>query len=174
MTLRDAIRKYPWPVGLAALVVALLAVNGWLWLHLDSARERVVRERATLTRMQEFSGQYAARMAQSAPDNIYLKNRAALSLSAVQDMAKRKGILGLVREPKLRPIKHEQGLLEQVVTLTIRSVHREDLSGFVYAVESLDPAIRTKELRIAPAKDRPKLVDARLTFSAYEAPPIAK
>ena len=174
MTPREWIREHPRLSGLAVALAACVVVNVALWVHLGNVRARAARQRAALERMEDIAEEYAAFTAWSAQGVRYLRSPAGLSLSVVMDLARKKGVGDKVRNPKLRPMKHEGGLLEQVVSMDLSAVRREDLSMFLLAVQALDPAIRTKELRIAAAKSDPKLVDAKVTFSAYEAPVSAK
>ena len=170
MTAREWIKDHPWLCGFAVALAASILLDILLWVHLGNVRAVRDRQRDILSRMERAAEEFADLKARSAPETLYLRNPAAFGLSVVRDAARKKGIGGRVRDARREPATHDKGLLERVVSLRLLSVRREDLAGFLLAVESLDPAIRTKELRMSTTKEEPKLIDAKVTFSAYEAP----
>ena len=167
MTLREWLNEHPWPSVLAAgLVVALVGLAGLHW-RLTRLRDDLRRADLQVSRVRRMARRHAALRAELPV--VGLAGSAALKEGDVDRIAREKGVFAHINTTSGRPVIHEEGLKEHVVKVTLTGVRRKELSAFLNAVEALSPTIRTKQMRIAANRRAPKLVDASVEFSCYEA-----
>ena len=173
MNASASIRQHPWTFGLAlALAICALADMGLaLHLHSASAERDLHRDRANT--MENLADEFRALKAQSEVAGGVLPPAVRLTPDAVTAIAKERGIADHISTVSASPSRHDERLQEQIIDLALNGVTREDLALFLRAVEQIDPAVRTKELRITPsavgARTGPAaLIDAHVQISAYE------
>ncbi len=168
--IRDWAREHP---GLSGLVVALalcVVAEAVLWAHWGTLRRHVDDQKQTLDRMEELAAEYETLRAQADAYGARLSESASFSLPALQRVAP-EGLGDRITESSFQTNRRDEGLVERVVTLKLDGVSRKALAEYLLAAERLDPAIRTKTLKLAPSKEDPEFLDATVTFSAYEETP---
>jgi len=171
----NAIRRWaeehPWTVGLCAVLGMCALADTVLWFRLAAERQRLDRHRLIVSEMERLAAEYAVleQRVESEEPPQFMAAGMGLSPAIVEKVAREAGITDRITSTTQTEARHGDGLREQMVVLSLEGVRREDLARFVFAVEGLDPAIRTKELRLSASRKAPRLVDARVTFSAYEA-----
>jgi len=172
MTAREWPKAHPWVFWPALALAACLLGQIALWVHAGNASALADRHRAGLARMEHLADGYRALKAQAA-SRVLLAAPGTLSASVVTRIAREKGIADRISTSSIPPIRHDDDIVERAIDLSLLRVRREDLARFLHAVEAIDPAIRTKSLRITTgrkgSKDSGKpLVDAKVQFATYE------
>ena len=165
--LRDWTKRHPWTSGLGLALAACVLAVLVLWFQLNGVRSLSAEQKSILDEMRDVADRYREEKALIARADTWLTEPGSLS-STVSRIADEKGMAANIMEKKLRPIPHGEELLEQVLQLSLRVARRKDVVDFLLAVESDDPATRTKTLRITPNKNRRQLIDVEVKFSAYE------
>jgi len=158
--------------AISGLVLAILVV-GIVTVSLDSHRRalnmRMLEQRTLLKRTESLAAEYADLRSRVRAYDDKFAAAATFDASAVQKIAEEHGLSGRVRDPKSRSGQvTEQGLVERTVTCSVLGVTREQLARFLLAVENLTRSAITSALVITQSKEGGGLIDAQVTFSAYE------
>jgi len=159
--------------GLSSLVLILAvcaAAEVAVWTYRGTLRGRAAAQRRTLARTERLAEEYRALRAETAASGARLESSEGFTLAAVQRAAP-EAVRQRLTESNSEAERRDEALIERLISLKLNGVTRRALAEFLLAVESLDPAIRTKTLRLTPNKDEPSLLDASVTFSAYEQVP---
>jgi hypothetical protein len=167
------IRQHPWLFGLAlALAIAVLADVG-LALRLYSARRDRDLHRDRRRTMESLADEYRALKTQAQVAGQTLPPGLHLTPDAVTAIAKERGMADRISTASASPVRQDEHIQEQIINLALTGIGREDLARFLWAVEQIAPAVRTKELRLTPSAAGPKtgpaaLMNANVLISAYE------
>ncbi len=169
--MRQWAKNHPWPFGLCVALGFCLLANALLWSRLRAAQEFADRHRTTAAEMRQIVQEYLAvkerAELQEAP--LLMAGAEGLSPAAIEKIAREKGVADSISSTSENTLRPDERLREHVVVLSLDAVRREDLARFLFAVEDLDRAIRTKALRLSVSRTASTLIDATVTFSAYEA-----
>lgn len=180
MNASEWIKRHPWAFGLGLALGLCLLVELVLLLHLRGLRAESLRHEARATDMGRLADKYRSLKAQSGAAGRTLPPGVRLAPDVVNRIATERRIAGNISVVSASPVRHDDRVQEQVINLTLTRVTPRDLSEFLRAVEAIDPAVRTRELRMTPsapeavsgargAEAKPSgLVDARVQISAYE------
>jgi len=166
MNFRQWVRHHP---GLFVAFLALavsIGANIVLWTILGRLRSHVERQRERLANMQRLADEYAAVKARSSARAI-ASGPGVLRATAVERIAQEHGVkvVGMTFVP---PVKVDDRVQEQVLSLSLPGVALPALRGFLRGVEGLDPAVRTRELRVGKNLRDGTLIDATVKFAVYE------
>jgi len=165
---RQWAREHPGISGLTAALTVCLLLVAVLRGRLKTCRARAQTQRTMLARMENLAGEYGTLKAQIAAGSVRLNRETHFDISALERIAE-KGIRNRMGQTKSSSSsRREEGLVERTISPAFAGVTRRELVKFLRAVEALDPAIRTKTLRLTPSKGQTGLIDAEVTFSAYE------
>ena len=170
MKLPSLAREHPWASGLAALLAALALVELGVLLHLRGAREMAVRQRDSLKAMERVAVEYrSVRGSGHEKALILLSPNAGFGPADVDRAAKENGIAERVGAVTVARARVDERVEKQGIALALTSVTSRQLALFLRAMEQIDPAVGTRELRISASPKAPSLVDAKVQMTAYEA-----
>ncbi len=163
-------REHRTLAALAVLLVVCVASEGVLWGKLADLRERASSEQERLREMEKLASRYEALQERAARASRQLRDPAVFDIAAVTGAAARQNVHGRIAgTPQASSAVQEDGLVRREVELKLVGVTRKSLVDFLQAVEGLDPAVRTAQLRITPNEAEPQLIDAEICFSARAA-----
>jgi hypothetical protein len=176
MNASERIRRHPWvfSLGLALALVSLADVCLALRLRSAVAEQKLHRDRRSA--FEGLAVEYRALKVQSEVPGGTLPPGVHLTPDAVTAIAKERGLADRISTASASTSRQDERIQEQAINLALTGVTREDLARFLWAVEQIAPAVRTKELRLTPSALGPKtgplaLMDARVQISAYETTP---
>ena len=176
-SVRDLQEKHPltFPLGVA-VICCLLALAG-LRIRLGRVRSETQGQLERLRDLEAKVIEYRELETRIGSGIELLADNDILSTWGVEEIAREAGLADRSKDARRHAEPHDD-LVERLVILSLTGVHRRELvdnpgpggrGGFLQKVEAADAAIRTKTLRITPNRNDPKLIDAKATFSAYEA-----
>ena len=169
--LREWMREHPLPAALAMCLVVCAALVLSLHAQAAAARKRVMDEQATLDRVRERVEEYRSLQTQ-AEGNAVLPADAHFDEAAVRKQADER-LSACITRTDASAATRFGNLVMRTIVLQMEGVTRQELATFLQKVEALHPAILARELRITTSKRQKKLIDARVTFAAYEAAAVA-
>lgn len=163
---RQWVREHPGISGLAVALTVCLLLAAVLRGQLNICRTKADIQHATLARMEHLAKEHDTLKTRIAAGSVRLNRQTHFDISALERIAE-KNIRNRISQSRSSS-RREMGLVERTISLAFVGVTREQLVKFLKAVEAQDPAIRAKTLRLTLSKGRAGLVDAKVTFSAYE------
>jgi len=165
---RQWVREHPAISGLAVALTLCLLLAAVLRSHLTVCRTKAQSQGETLARMKSLASEYREIKTRIAAGRVRLNKQTHFDISALERIAAKDIRNRIGQSRSSSSSRREMGVIERTISLTCAGVTREQLVKFMMAVEALDPAVRTKTLRLSLSKARTGLVDAKVTFSAYE------
>lgn len=167
MKLPALFRERPLTAGLAVAAALCLMTVGGLGIYLGRVKMEAARQEARLEKILAASRELMDLKGPASAETPRLRPGAELSPAAVDAIAQETGVAGNVGAVNVNRARRDDQTTEQVINLNLNAVTREQLARFLWAVEKIDPAVRTRELRVSATK-QPSLVDAKVQIAAYE------
>jgi len=172
MNLRGAFTLRPWIAWPATALVACVVANIALFVHrgaLDREYGRQRERERDMTRIAEDFRRFKEDMAQR---STAVAQAGALDVKRIEELAVAHRVAGDLNVT-IPPARTDGGLTERFVDLSLANAQSGNLARFLLAVEALDPAVRTRSLRIVEGREssggkEKTFVDAKVQFSAYE------
>lgn len=165
---RQWVREHPGISGLAVALTVCILLAAACRGRLTACRIKAQSQGATLARMESLAREYDTLKTRIAAGSVRLNQQTHFDISALERIAEKDIRNRIGQSSSSSSGRREMGLIERTISLALVGVTREQLVKFMVAVEALDPAIRAKTLRLSLSKGRTGLVDAKVTFSAYE------
>ena len=172
MNLRGAFASRPWIAWPAtALVVCVLADIALLFRR-SALDEEFGLQRDREREMTRIAQEYRDMKADMAQRSERLAPPGALDVERIEALAREHRAAGDLHVT-IRPPTTDNDVTERRVDVSLAKAIPVDLVAFLRAVEALNPAVRTRTLRIVESRESSGLqgksfVDAKVTFSAYE------
>ena len=170
MKLPSWAKEHPWVSGLSVLLASLALVELALLLHLRGTHETAVRQRDSLKAMERVGVEYSRVARRDGTDHengvVLLSPNSGFGPADVDRVAKDNGIADRVGAVTVNRARVDERVEKQVISLTLTSVTSKQLALFLRAIEQIDPAVGTRELRISASPKAPSLVDAKVQMTA--------
>jgi len=182
ISVRELQARHPLTFPLGVAVICCLLVLAGLRVGLGRVRSETWDELERLRKLEPKAIEYHELQARIGSGIELLGDPDILTTWGVEKIAREAGLADRARDARQHAEPHSD-LVERLVTLSLTGVHRRELvdnpapdgpSGFLQRVEAADAAIKIKNLRITPNRNDPRLIDAKATFSAYEAKPTTQ